>query len=98
MSIKTYIFISSYEYIGMKKRLFTTSYLYFTVKRRLLASKDVVRNLPTAVGNYPRGWFSAKMAIRSSSKAYWWSWMNDVQARKPSCELPVVTSDMALTP
>lgn len=82
----------------MKIRLDALKYGYFDSSRRIMTPAELFPTVPTGIGGYLRGWFSAKMAIRSSSKAYWWSWMNDVQARKPSCELPVVTSDMALTP
>ena len=44
------------------------------------------------------GLFTSKIAIRSSSCAYWWSSMNDVQTRSPSWCEPVVMRQMAETP
>jgi hypothetical protein len=56
-----------------------------------LAGRDAIRA-------YFTGWFSAKMAMRSSSMSYWLSLMNEVHTRMPSWSLPVFVRQMALTP
>lgn len=55
----------------MKMRLDALKYGYFDSSRRIMTLAELFPTVPTGIGGYPRGWFSAKMAIRSSSKAYW---------------------------